>query len=204
MFAVIKTGGKQYRAQEGDILQIEKIDYKEGQKVTFSQVLLVEDNGKTLIGTPYIENAAVSAVVVENFKDKKVVVFKKKRRKRYRKTRGHRQELTKVKIEQIMTGKAPAAGKQKEAAEEKPVQKKTAQTKEPAREKTEAAEQASQKSPAETTAQPKAAKAEAASVQKAAEKTETKTTKKAAQPKSGKTAASGKKRTGGKGSSAKE
>ncbi|MFW6137245.1 MAG: 50S ribosomal protein L21 [Candidatus Aminicenantaceae bacterium] len=181
MFAVIKTGGKQYRAQEGDILQIEKIDYKEGQKVTFSQVLLVEDDGKTLIGTPFVENAAVSAVVVENFKDKKVVVFKKKRRKRYRKTRGHRQELTKVKIEQIMTGKAPAAGKQKEAAE-----------------------QASQKSAAETTAQTKAKKDEAASVQKAAEKTGAKTTKKAAQSKSGKTAVSGQKRTGGKGSSAKE
>lgn len=102
MFAVIKTGGKQYKVQEGDVLNVEKLSMKKDKKVTFDKVLLVEDEGKTLIGTPFIENALVRAEVIENFKDKKVLVFKKKRRKQYRRTRGHRQELTRIKIEEIL------------------------------------------------------------------------------------------------------
>ncbi|MEA2005118.1 MAG: 50S ribosomal protein L21 [Acidobacteriota bacterium] len=123
MFAVIKTGGKQYRVQEGDILQVEKLNKEESQEVTFNQVLLIEDEEKTLIGTPYIEKALVRAVVIENFKDKKIIVFKKKRRKQYRKTKGHRQELTKIKIEQIITGE-----KEKEIEAETPKKKATAKS----------------------------------------------------------------------------
>ena len=104
MFAVIKTGGKQYKVQEGDILNVEKLNMDKDKKVTFDKVLLVEDEGKTLIGTPFVENALVRAEVIENFKDKKVIVFKKKRRKQYRRTRGHRQELTRIKIEEILHG----------------------------------------------------------------------------------------------------
>ncbi len=103
MFAVIKTGGKQYRVQEGDVLAIEKIGLDEGQKITFDRVLLVDHEEKTLIGTPYIENASVKGEVIENFKDKKVIVFKKKRRKQYKKKRGHRQELTRIRIEEIVS-----------------------------------------------------------------------------------------------------
>jgi large subunit ribosomal protein L21 len=103
MFAVIKTGGKQYRVQEGDVLVIEKLGLDEGQKITFDQVLLVDHEEKTLIGTPYLENASVKGEVVENFKDKKVIVFKKKRRKQYKKKRGHRQELTRIRIEEIVS-----------------------------------------------------------------------------------------------------
>jgi len=120
MFAVIKTGGKQYKVQEGDVLNVEKLNMEKDKKVTFDKVLLVEDEGKTLIGTPFVENARVRAEVVENFKDKKVLVFKKKRRKQYRKTRGHRQELTRVKIEEIIHGikvapkKKPAEAVKKE------------------------------------------------------------------------------------------
>jgi len=113
MFAVIKTGGKQYKVQEGDVLEIEKLHKEKGQKVTFDRVLLIEDGGKTLIGTPFIENAQVKAEIIENFKDKKVIVFKKKRRKQYKKKRGHRQGLTRVKIEKI-------ASKEKSAAVIKP------------------------------------------------------------------------------------
>lgn len=102
MFAVIRSGGKQYRVQEGDILQVEKLDTEEGQKVVFEEVLLIEDGEKTLIGTPFIETAQVRADVIENFKDKKIIVFKKKRRKQYKRKRGHRQELTRVKIEEII------------------------------------------------------------------------------------------------------
>ena len=111
MFAVIKTGGKQYKVQEGDILNVEKLGMKKNKKVTFDKVLLVEDEGKTLIGTPFVDNALVKAEVIDNFKDKKVIVFKKKRRKQYRKTRGHRQELTRVKIEEILHGKKAAPKK---------------------------------------------------------------------------------------------
>ncbi len=104
MFAVIKTGGKQYKVQEGDVLNVEKLNIEKEKKVTFDKVLLIEDEGKTLIGTPFVENALVRAEVIENFKDKKVLIFKKKRRKQYRRTRGHRQELTRIKIEEIIQG----------------------------------------------------------------------------------------------------
>jgi large subunit ribosomal protein L21 len=103
MFAVIKTGGKQFRVQVGDILDVEKLDLEEGNKVTFDDVLLIEDDKNTLIGTPVVEKAQVVGEVMENFKDKKVLVFKKKRRKQYRKTTGHRQLLTRVKIEKIVS-----------------------------------------------------------------------------------------------------
>jgi large subunit ribosomal protein L21 len=102
MFAIIKTGGKQYRVQEGDVLDVEKLPAEANQKFNFSQVLLVASDEETLIGTPFIEKALVRAEVVENFKDEKVTVFKKKRRKQYRRTRGHRQNLTRVKIERII------------------------------------------------------------------------------------------------------
>ncbi|MFC2170312.1 50S ribosomal protein L21, partial [Acidobacteriota bacterium] len=103
MFAVIKTGGKQYRVQEGDVIQVEKLNSDEGQKIRFDQVLLIEQEEKTLIGTPFVEKAEVRAVIVENFRGKKIIVFKKKRRKQYKRKTGHRQELTKVRIEEIVS-----------------------------------------------------------------------------------------------------
>ena len=118
MFAVIETGGKQYKVQEGDVLAVEKLDLKEGQKVTFNRVLLVDEQGETLIGTPLVKNAVVKAEIVENFKDKKVIVFKKKRRKQYKKKRGHRQELTRVKIEQIVSSLKAAPKPAKEVKKE--------------------------------------------------------------------------------------
>jgi large subunit ribosomal protein L21 len=129
MFAVIKTGGKQYKVQEGDVINVEKLSMKKDKKVTFDKVLLVEDEGKTLIGTPFVENALVRAEVIENFRDKKVIVFKKKRRKQYRRTRGHRQELTRIKIEEILHGakavpkKKPAEVVKKEAVKVTPEKK---------------------------------------------------------------------------------
>jgi large subunit ribosomal protein L21 len=101
MYAVIKTGGKQYRVKEGDLLEIEKLGAEKGRKINFDKVLLIEDEGRVLVGTPIVENAVVRAEVVENFKGDKVLIFKKKRRKQYRRTKGHRQELTKVRIEKI-------------------------------------------------------------------------------------------------------
>ncbi len=103
MFAVIKTGGKQYRVEEGDVLSVEKLGAEKGQKIGFDRVLLIDDGEATFIGTPVLENARVRAEVLENFKDEKILVFKKKRRKQFRRTRGHRQELTLVRIEKIVS-----------------------------------------------------------------------------------------------------
>ena len=98
MFAVIKTGGKQYVVKEGDVLHVEKLLTGAGGTVLFEEVLLIDDGEKTLVGTPFVKNAVVKAAVQEIFRDDKVLVFKKKRRKQFRRTRGHRQTLAKVQI----------------------------------------------------------------------------------------------------------
>jgi len=147
MFAVIKTGGKQYKVQQGDVLQVEKLGLEKEKTITFEEVLLVEDGKETLIGTPFVDKAKVNAVIIENFKDDKVIVFKKKRRKQYRKTRGHRQELSRVRIEDITVG--GAAPKKAKPAEVKPAAKKIVTAKTPAPKKSEA------KKPEKKTAAPK-------------------------------------------------
>ncbi len=118
MFAIIKTGGKQYRVQPGDILSVERLTAGPKKKVLFDQVLLIADEKETLIGTPLLEKAAVRAEVIEDFKDDKIIVFKKKRRKQYRRTRGHRQPLTRVKILNIAADAASLPPE--EAAEPEP------------------------------------------------------------------------------------
>jgi len=101
MYAVILTGGKQYRVKEGDVLAVEKLDLEPGRKAHFDRVLLIEDGETVQVGTPVLDNAMVLGLVLENFKDEKVLVFKKKRRKQFRRTHGHRQQLTKVRITRI-------------------------------------------------------------------------------------------------------
>jgi len=101
MYAVILTGGKQYRVKEGDVLAVEKLDLEPGRKAHFDRVLLIEDGETIQVGTPVLDNAMVLGLVLENFKDEKVLVFKKKRRKQFRRTHGHRQQLTKVRITRI-------------------------------------------------------------------------------------------------------
>ncbi|MEA1968512.1 MAG: 50S ribosomal protein L21 [Thermodesulfobacteriota bacterium] len=101
MYAIIKTGGKQYRVQEGDTLKVEKLEGKEGSEINFDNVLMYSDGEKITLGEPDIESAIVKGHVVEQAKDKKVIVFKYKRRKGYRKTQGHRQYYTAVKIDSI-------------------------------------------------------------------------------------------------------
>jgi large subunit ribosomal protein L21 len=102
MYAVIKTGGKQHRVTEGEMLSVEKIEAEEGRLVDFDQVLLIENGDDIQVGAPILSGAVVRAEVVENYKDKKIIVFKKKRRKGYKKTRGHRQHLTKIRVEKII------------------------------------------------------------------------------------------------------
>jgi len=148
MFAVIRTGGKQYRVQEGDILEVEKLQKKEGQKVVFKEVLLIEDGDSILMGTPLVEKAQVKAEVVENFKDEKIIIFKKKRRKQYRRTGGHRQELTRVKIEQIIAeAKAPIEKPKVKEKEEEKVPKKPKAKKPKASKTPEKKQKATKKAP---------------------------------------------------------
>ena len=100
MYAIIATGGKQYKVAEGDVLKVEKLGAEEGASVTFDQVLAVNNDGIRL-GNPTVEGASVSATVLENGKGKKVIVYRYKRKSGYHKKNGHRQQYTKVKIEKI-------------------------------------------------------------------------------------------------------
>ncbi len=101
MYAVIKTGGKQYCATPGELLQVEKLPGEVGDAVTFDQVLLTSDGEAVQVGRPFIENAKVVARIARHDKGRKIVVFKYKRRKNYRSKRGHRQPFTLLKIENI-------------------------------------------------------------------------------------------------------
>jgi len=101
MYAVISTGGKQYKVAEGQTLRFEKLPGEVGKTVTFNEVLLFTDGEKSKIGTPLVTTAKVEGTIVEQGKAKKVIVFKYKRRKRYRRKRGHRQPFTAVKIDSI-------------------------------------------------------------------------------------------------------
>jgi len=100
-YAVIETGGKQYRVTVGQTIEIEKLATEAGSDVTFDRVLAVSNGTALTVGTPVVKGAKVVAKVIEQFRGEKVISFKKKRRKGYRKTKGHRQSLTKVEIKSI-------------------------------------------------------------------------------------------------------
>ena len=101
MYAVIETGSKQYRVAAGDTVDIERLEVQAGQSYVFDRVLLVNNEGKVSVGSPTVPNATIVADVVEHLRGPKKVTFKMKRRKGYHKTIGHRQELTRVKINEI-------------------------------------------------------------------------------------------------------
>ena len=104
MFAVIKSGGKQYKVAKDDIIRVEKIDAEAGSSVNLGEVLLVGDADSQTIGSPNVAGASVSATVVEQMRDRKVIIFKKKRRKNHRRRNGHRQHLTVLRIDEIVAG----------------------------------------------------------------------------------------------------
>ncbi len=101
MYAIIATGGKQYKVSEGDIVRVEKLGVEAGEAVTFDQVLLVNKDGEVVVGNPTVASATVEADVVANGKAKKVIVYKYKRKTGYHKKNGHRQQYTAVKITKI-------------------------------------------------------------------------------------------------------
>jgi len=101
MYAVIKTGGKQYRVSEGDLVRVEKIEGEVGKLVELDEIVLLVNGDQVEIGRPHIKDSKVIGEIVEHGKDKKIVVFKSKRRKGYRKKQGHRQQHTVLKIKEI-------------------------------------------------------------------------------------------------------
>ena len=103
MYAVLKTGGKQYRVSENDIIIVEKLSGEAGSTIDLDEILMIGEGSNTTVGTPVIDGARVAAEVLEQKRGKKIIVFKKKRRKNYRRTIGHRQELTVLRITDILT-----------------------------------------------------------------------------------------------------
>ena len=101
MYAIVDSGGKQYKVKEGEVLRVEKLAGKVGDSVSFDRILMFSDGDDVNIGTPLLEDVAVSGHIVEQGKAKKIIVFKYKRRKRYRRKRGHRQQFTAVKVDSI-------------------------------------------------------------------------------------------------------
>jgi len=172
MFAVIKTGGKQYKVAKDDVIVIERLEGEAGEVVAFESVLMLGEGADATTGRPFIEGACVAGELIEQARGDKILVFKKKRRQNYRRTNGHRQDLSVVRITEILTdGKKPAAKAKKaaapktDAAEAAPKKaatsktgaKKTAAKKAPAK-KAAAKKTAATKAPAKKAAKKSAAK----------------------------------------------
>mgnify|MGYP003306214783 CR=1 FL=1 len=102
MYAVIETGGKQYKVQEGDIVFVERLSGEENSQVVFDKIIAIGDGSDIKVGAPYVDGATVEANLVKNGKDKKIIVYKMKSKKNYRRKQGHRQPYTKVQIVSIM------------------------------------------------------------------------------------------------------
>ena len=171
MFAVIKTGGKQYKVAPGDTLFVEKLPGEAGEIVALDQVLMLGDDKGTTVGTPLVEGATVAAEVLRQDRHAKIIVFKKKRRKNYRRTHGHRQETTVLQVTEILTG-----GK-------KPSGKLAAKAKAPAKPKDEAAKAPAKKAEAPKTEAPKTETKKAAPKKAAAKKSTAEAPAKKAAPK---------------------
>lgn len=119
MYAVVKTGGKQYRVAKDDVITIEKLTAEAGDIVTLDTVLMVGDGENVTIGAPFVEGAAVAGEIVEQTRDKKIVIFKKRRRQNYRRKKGHRQHITLFKVTDILTDGAKASSAKKETPKAK-------------------------------------------------------------------------------------
>ncbi len=121
MYAIIESCGKQYKVSEGDVVFFEKLDAEEGKKVTFNEVVLVSDDKKVEVGAPYVKGVKVEGKVIAHGKGKKIIVYKYKAKKNYRRTQGHRQPFTKVEITKIAM---PAAKTEAKATAAKPATSK--------------------------------------------------------------------------------
>ena len=152
MYALVKTGGKQYRVAKDDTILVERIAAEEGAQVILDDIVMLGDGDKVTIGTPRVEGAAVSATVVSQTRGPKIIIFRRKRRKNHRRTQGHRQDLTLLKITGISLDGKPKAAKKAAAKAEAA----------PAKDAPKAAKKASAKKAAPKAAAKKAAKKAAA------------------------------------------
>ena len=150
MYALVKTGGKQYRVSKNDTILVERIDAEEGAEVILYDIVMLGDGDKVTIGNPRVDGAAVSATVVRQTRGPKIIIFRRKRRKNHRRTQGHRQDLTLLKINDI-------AEDAKKLAPAKPIAKKAAPTVENAAKETAAKKPAAKKATSKTTAAKKPA-----------------------------------------------
>ena len=150
MYAIVEIAGQQFKVEQDQQIFVHRLEAKEGSKIDFDKVLLMDDSGKINVGAPVIKGAKVTAKVLEHLKGDKVIVFKKKRRKGYKVKNGHRQYLTKLEILKI-NAKAPPAKKAAPKKEAKPVAKKAPAAKKPAAKKP-----AAKKAPAKKTTAKKA------------------------------------------------
>jgi large subunit ribosomal protein L21 len=163
MYAVVRTGGKQYRVSKDDVIIVEKLAAEAGAAVELDQVLMLDDGRETLVGTPLVDGARVAATVLDQTRNDKIIVFKKKRRKDYRRTKGHRQNVTVLRITEILAkgqqaSPAPAAAKAEtaEAVTEAAAPAKKAPAKKSAAKKAPAKKSAARKAPAKKSAAKKA------------------------------------------------
>ncbi|MFA6918114.1 MAG: 50S ribosomal protein L21 [Candidatus Gracilibacteria bacterium] len=159
MFAIIEIGGQQFKVEKGTILEVGRLQEKEGNTIEINKVLLLNDGGKITVGTPFIVGAFASAKLLEHKKDKKVITYKMKAKKRYRRTIGHRQSITKLEITDVKTtgGKAPEK-KAVKAVAVAPINKKNPTAKKVAKPKTEAKKPAVKKAAAKKPAAKKTTK----------------------------------------------
>ena len=156
MYAVIRTGGKQYKVAKNDVIAIERVAGEAGDIVALDEVLLLGEGANATIGSPLVGGACVAAEVLEQGKADKVLIFKKKRRHNYRRKKGHRQEITVLRVTDILTdGKRPEAGAK--AAPRPKAEPKAAAEKKPAAKKAAAKKTAAKKAPAKKAAAKKAA-----------------------------------------------
>ena len=125
MYAIIESCGKQYKVAQGDVVFFEKLDAEEGKKITFDKVILVSEDGKVQVGNPYVKGVKVEGKVVSHGKAKKIIVFKMKPKKNYRRKQGHRQPYTKVEITEIKTAAKKAETTESKAETKTATAKKT-------------------------------------------------------------------------------
>lgn len=173
-YAIVESGGKQYKAVEGATIEVDRLHLDEGKKIELKDVLLISDEGDIVVGSPTVAGAKVSATVVDQFKAPKVIVFKYKSRQRYRVKQGHRQQYTR-----LMINKITAKGEKKaeaEKKEEKPKAKAKPKTKTAAKTKTKTAAKTKTKTAAKTKTKTKTAAKTKTSTKKAATKKTTKKT----------------------------
>ena len=104
MNAVVKTGGKEYRISKGDLIRVEKMEGKVGDQVTMKDILMISDEDKVQVGNPFLTNAVITGEIVQQVRGKKVLIYKMKRRKNYRRTKGHRQTYTYIRVNDISLG----------------------------------------------------------------------------------------------------